>query len=101
MQTVRQAWLKQAALPLLRDLERGELMRFFVRNTYDGKLWGVWLFTFPSLAAAAANPKEAVCVSWLVDEVMPDGIPRFLRRIVLQSELRMRRRLRLAPGRNC
>lgn len=91
--------MKQAALPLLRILKRDELMRFFVRDD-DGKLWGVWLFSFPALAAAAANPREAACVSWLVAEVMPENIPSSLRRIVLESEQRMRRRLRLTPGRN-
>ena len=100
MQTARQAWLKQAALPLLRVLKRDELLWFFVRNDDGGKLWGVWLFSLPALAVAAANPREAACVSWLVAEVMPENIPSFLRRIVLGSEQRMRRRLRLTPGRN-
>jgi hypothetical protein len=93
METAHQAWLKRAALPLLQDLQRDELMRFFERNSDGGRLWGVWLFSFPSLAAAAANPREAACVSWLVSEAMPDGIPAFLRRIVLGSEQHMRRRL--------
>lgn len=94
MQTARQLWLQQAALPLLRASDRGGLSRFFVDNAGGGKYWGIWLFTFPSLADAAADPHEAACVSWLVDEVMPDRIPRFLRRIVLESE----RRLGLATG---
>jgi hypothetical protein len=100
METAHQAWLKQAALPLLRGLRRDEMMRFFVRNAGGGKRWGVWLFSFPSLAAAAATPREAACVSWLVAEVMPDSIPSFLRRIVVESEQRMRRRLRLTTERN-
>ena len=54
METTRQAWLKQAALPLLHGLRRDELMRFFVGNGGGGRLWGAWLFAFPALAAAAA-----------------------------------------------
>ena len=98
METARQIWLKQAPVPLLRDLRRDQLMRFFVGNSGGGRLWGVWLFSFPALAAAAANPQEAACVSWLVAEVMPDRTPRFLRDIVLRCERHMR--LRLMPGRN-
>jgi hypothetical protein len=73
-------------------------MRFFIRNAGGGRLWGVWLFAFPSLAAAAANPREAACVRWIVAEVMTESIPPFLRRIVTRCERHMR--WRLAAGGN-
>src|SRR5438552_7172992 len=100
METTRQDWLKQAALPQLRGLRRDELLRFFLDNGDGGRRWGVWLFAFPALAAAAADPREAACVSWLVAELMPDTIPPFLRRIVVRCERHMRWRLGLTTGRN-
>jgi hypothetical protein len=62
------------------------LMDFFVREHGGGHMWGVWMFSFPTLTRCAADRSEAACLSWLAAEVLPPYAPPLIRRVVLDAK---------------